>query len=1079
MKFPILHVAIVAVILFAGSAIYAQDYVYAIGSPAFGVNIPIENGYINVANGNVHLEFPLAQHSQRGNLRLNERLEYDSRIWKIVKNGSNYLWQPTNVPNSMAGWRFVSGAEAGSIQTNLGYYMSGSCLSDGEGSDNDFTVTFQYWYAWTDPSGAVHPFDTYWTVNETNGQCYTPPNDEYNSGFALDASGYRIVLTGTDDQQPNISILDGNGTQVYPQVIDRYGNYWSSDSSGNLVDDLGRTPVITSTNGNQIYYDVLTEGGGRARYIVTTESLYIQTSFKETSVREFTGWITAIQSIQLPDGSSYSFGYNDGSYGGMTNMALPAGGGVSISYSNYFDSYQNVNRWLSSYSGGHGSLSFKPVVLTQCTGSQKVGCQEKMTVTTATGDDTVYTLTLNNGAWNTTVDSYQGSSSTGQKLFSTVSQYDFSQDCIYGVCVGAKYIHPSSRVTALPGGLQSQVLYGYAAPETGKISSVKEWDFYSGSPSATPTRETDYEYGNGLNFDLTQTKLLDSAGNQVALTSYTYTTDATATSNLVGHAAQNAGGPYLLSVNRWVNTSNSFLSTSYTYDDAGVVQSVTDPNGNKTTFGYDTGDLCITETDRPIVNGVKHVSKATCDASTGLVTSLTDENGNTTSYTNYDQFGRLLSVSYPDGGQATYSYPSPTQSVEKHLQRAQPTDVWITTTTNFDSYGRKSQEVMSDPQGDDTVDYAYDSNGRLYSVSNPHRSSSSTTDGTKYYSYDALGRTTAIKNPDGTAAQASYAGNIVIATDETGRQRESVSNAFGQLTNVFEPDSNNSLTVEADYQYNPLGNLMRVDQWGGPVNSSGDRVRTFTYDSLGRLITEATPESGTICYGTWSGSNCVNGYDENGNLVVKTDARGVVTSYSYDALNRLASKSVKNAPANTPSQNYIYDVYQTSYGGSPNPFSGENSVGRMTESYSSDNKTHILYSYSKMGQVTAKASCFSLKGLCGGWQNFDAPVLYTYDYTGNTTSLTNGISNQGIQLTYSYDDVGRLSTIASTWGGDKLHPDTLFQANSSSPPSYDPLGNLNYAQFGINIGSSTPRFTLYRPFDSRGRLSSKTYSTSQ
>lgn len=32
-------------------------------------------------------------------------------------------------------------------------------------------------------------------------------------------------------------------------------------------------------------------------------------------------------------------------------------------------------------------------------------------------------------------------------------------------------------------------------------------------------------------------------------------------------------------------------------------------------------------------------------------------------------------------------------------------------------------------------------------------------------------------------------------------------------------------------------------------------------------------------------------YDDNGNLTSKTDARGVVTTYGYDSLNRVTSRS--------------------------------------------------------------------------------------------------------------------------------------------------------------------------------------------
>src|SRR6202012_3975227 len=96
-----------------------------------------------------------------------------------------------------------------------------------------------------------------------------------------------------------------------------------------------------------------------------------------------------------------------------------------------------------------------------------------------------------------------------------------------------------------------------------------------------------------------------------------------------------------------------------------------------------------------------------------------------------------------------------------------------------------------------------------------------------------------------------------------------------------------SPSMETDYSYDTLGNLITATQWGGAANSLGARIRSYTYDSASRLITSVNPETGTICYGVWSGSSCVNGYDSNGNLSAKTDARGTTTSYQYDALNRL------------------------------------------------------------------------------------------------------------------------------------------------------------------------------------------------
>ncbi len=71
-------------LLFHAGDVLAQDYIYAVGNPSFAVNVPVENGFINITNGNLHMEFPLATQKQRGALNLNERLVYDSRIWRIL-----------------------------------------------------------------------------------------------------------------------------------------------------------------------------------------------------------------------------------------------------------------------------------------------------------------------------------------------------------------------------------------------------------------------------------------------------------------------------------------------------------------------------------------------------------------------------------------------------------------------------------------------------------------------------------------------------------------------------------------------------------------------------------------------------------------------------------------------------------------------------------------------------------------------------------------------------------------------------------------------------------------------------------
>jgi hypothetical protein len=62
----------------------AQDksYLTTIGVLPWTTTIPVEHGYINVANGDLHLKIPLGSFPQRGARDFEVSLFYDSRIWR-------------------------------------------------------------------------------------------------------------------------------------------------------------------------------------------------------------------------------------------------------------------------------------------------------------------------------------------------------------------------------------------------------------------------------------------------------------------------------------------------------------------------------------------------------------------------------------------------------------------------------------------------------------------------------------------------------------------------------------------------------------------------------------------------------------------------------------------------------------------------------------------------------------------------------------------------------------------------------------------------------------------------------------
>src|SRR5437660_5431717 len=126
-------------------------------------------------------------------------------------------------------------------------------------------------------------------------------------------------------------------------------------------------------------------------------------------------------------------------------------------------------------------------------------------------------------------------------------------------------------------------------------------------------------------------------------------------------------------------------------------------------------------------------------------------------------------------------------------------------------------------------------------------------------------------------------------------------------------------------------------------------------------------ENGTVCYGTVVGGQCqANGYDANGNLVYKTDGRGVLTSFDpYDALNR---PTVKHYSDGTPAVTYAYD-------------SATNGKGRLA-SVSSSVSSYSYSGYDAMGRATGGSEMIS------GQPSQTYLIGYTYDLAGHLKTIS-------------------------------------------------------------------------------------------
>jgi len=874
--------------------------------------------------------------------------------------------------------------------------------------------------------------------------------------------------------------------------IDRNGNYMPLDGTDtlgrqNLVDTVvpptGTDPVTTE------YLDVPLAQGQTGRYTITYETIPVSTNFNwpaSTSFsipdEEYTGTLTVIKSLQLPDGTSYKFGYEP-TYGELNSITLPHGGMETLSYTNSpGTATDSPIRWVQSHNGADGLTTFAwaqtPNPLP--TGFQRAlgpaACSTITNSTNSASGETAYTFGLCGGSV-FPVQVKHGTANLTKIDAIELYSNDTTNPCpVFGqfhVCEGFQWRNITGKTTIIPTtgdqALITDIQYAYQVPGAGIPTTVKQWDYYTGavsttlpdSPPGLPAQEVDQVLGYSVNNAIFTTSVTTKDSTGVARATVTYAYDEPGYISPSPSTVPNHDN-HLVTGNRgnittvqaccgFDSNGNSVPSKIHMYyDDAGAITKVVDALGYATTLAYDPTDtfpqtITAPQTTTSTSQVVSHVVSKTYDPATGQLASFTDENGQTISYT-YDQYGREFTISYSNGGTPvtlkTTTYPSANEVDIASLQSDNKT---INSSISLDSYGRTRQVK----QGGVSVDTTYDSSGRVYRVSNPHRATAAATDGETVYSYDELGRMQSVQMPSGGGSiNYSYVSNTVKVTDPLQHYKIYSMDSFGNITSVQEmnPLDPNTPLITA-YQYlGPSGELTEIDQKGGSASAASWRTRQFNYDGFGQLVSQTTPESGTTHYV----------YDLNGNLIRSLNANPTNNStlFGYDADNRLVAETIQGGP----SYSYVYDGADAS---------GDRfGMGQLT-SMSNGSTVQARYTHDAFGRVVSAKYC--LPSDC----SFGYTVQAAYDFQDNLTSLT---YPDGRQLALSYDQLNRpISETLVRLGSTSMN--TPYISNIS----YTPTGLLQQATYGngVQVGATydpNQNITSLVYFANDIAVSAKTYT---
>jgi RHS repeat-associated protein len=417
-------------------------------------------------------------------------------------------------------------------------------------------------------------------------------------------------------------------------------------------------------------------------------------------------------------------------------------------------------------------------------------------------------------------------------------------------------------------------------------------------------------------------------------------------------------------VANWLLPGSTQISFYSQYDIAGNVVKVIDARGYATLFEFtdrfgapdteaqgntppsELGGQTSNAFATKVTNAAGHSSYAQFDYYLGSSVNEEDPNGMVSSGSFNDSLNRPTQIKRAIGtgaeNQTTFVYDDMLRIVTTKSDLNTVNDNAVVSKVVYDGLGR-TIETRQYEGGTNFIatQQQYDALGRAFKTSNPFRPWQFETAVWTTQLFDALGRIVSVTTPDNAAVSTSYSGNSVTVTDQAGKRRRSIMDALGRLVRVDEPDGNNILdsggspVQPTSYGYDVLDNLTDVSQ--------GVQTRTFVYDSLRRLTAATNPESGSVSYG----------YDANGNLITKVDARSITTTFAYDALNRITSTSYNDNPQ-TPTVSYFYDS-QTLPGGAPT-FDPGSSTGRLVAvTYGSGSSAGTYRGYDQLGRVVRQS----------------------------------------------------------------------------------------------------------------------------
>ena len=805
----------------------------------------------------------------------------------------------------------------------------------------------------TRPNGAAHTF-------ELIGSTWT---NELDPSVTLEQSGGNWIFTDTQDSRETynsagqlVSITYRNGqteSLAYDLTVAQGGDD-DSETLDKVIGPFGHALSFTYVNG---MLDSVTTPDGAIEYTYDADDNLIAATF--------------------PDATDRGYVYEEDNFPNHLT-------GIIDENDDRFATWDyDENGWaiLSEHAGGKERVQFA------------YHADGSTTVTTGGGASRTYTFTT----------------AQGQRRLESVTG-DICSTCSQGNIKSREYDNNGflsevtdwndnvTQMTRNGRGLIETLVEAHGSTEERTTATTWHSTYRIPTQVASPKNVTDYTHDANGNI-LTATI---SGGGKSRVWTFTYNangqpltvdgprTDVSDVTALEYYTCSTGGECGQL---KKVTNALGHVTNYDSYDTAGRLTQMTDPNGLQTSYAYDLRGRLLTVTETPTAGAAR-------------VTSMT-----------YDDAGQLQTYTLPNGTVLTYTYS------DAHYLTSVTDNLGNSISYDYDAMGNLTDEDTKDPQNalKQSMDYVVDQNYRLESLTHGPVSTDLT--------YDLVGNLT--QETDGNNAQTQYVYDALNRLDTTTDALSGVTDyGYDDHDNITQVIAPNGATT--GFAYDQLDNLLS--------ETSPDRgTVTYTYDDAGNRLTQTDARNitGTYAYDALNRPISINypntaenvtfAYDHAGSeglgrLRSISDQVGTIT-LSYNEFGEVTVDQ-RQIGSFTYTTSYQYDaagnVSQIVYPSGRVADYTRNALGQVTAIASTKNGTQKTIvsnaTYEPFGPLSGitygNARTFSYDHRADyRVDSFSAGAIvdktYDYDVAGNISKIIDNVESDKTQQ-FGYDALDRL-----------------------------------------------------------------------